>query len=70
MYNKLIKLNTLHAVIECILMYKELCFIGPKHYANGYRAQYDSDEFREFIKNGGVYGNKAPIHNSNGFHRY
>ena len=48
----------------------KMCFIGPKHYANGYRAQYDSDEFREFIKNGGVYGNKAPIHNSNGFHRY
>jgi len=42
---------------------------GPKHYANGYRAQYNSDEFREFIKNGGVYGNKAPIHNSNGYRR-
>ena len=65
-------------IIACYLLMKKLSIqkndkflypIGYEGLSSGYQAQYNSRELEEFIKNGGVYGNKAPIHNSNDYHR-
>ena len=38
--------------------------------AHCFQSRFNNQELEKFLSGGGLYGNEAPIHNSNDYHKY